>query len=174
VIKPPSLTGDYDLVYSGDPALDAPPEPVRNEDETQEAYVERATKFYESAEWKEWREKLRLARETGSPEAWQSLLKPGGKPTLFRMGRVDGNVWRSVLDHINVVGLSSAAALVFRAAIKGFVEFDFKIDYATDKTIDARIASPKVVSALDAIHPGIVSELGNEVYRRMTNPSPLS
>jgi hypothetical protein len=132
------------------------------------------TKFYDSSEWKAWSERLRIARETGNPEAWQGLLKPGSKPTIFRMQQVPGIAWRKIVGRIPDVGTPEAAALCFRAAIRGFDGYEFKLEWATDKDVGERLATVAVVNALDKIHPGIVSELGNLVYYRMSNPSPLS
>jgi hypothetical protein len=178
VIKPPSLTVDYHLVFSGDPALDKPEEPTRGPGEEHEPWMARAKAFYELPPWKAWRESLRIARDTGSPERWRAMLKPGTTPTLFIMRQVPGVTWRKIHDRLvrQEIGTSEAAALCFRAAIVGFKDLgvDIKITQATDPDIRERIATPDVVTALDAIHAGIVSELGDLVFQRMNAPSPLS
>jgi hypothetical protein len=176
VICPPSLTNSYDLVYSGDPALDTPPEPTRNEGESDADWEARAVAFYKGDEWVTWQNRLRIARETGKPEAWQSLLKPGSVPTLFHMRQVPGTTWRKVYSHLESAkpGAAEIYALAFRAAIMGFTHFDHKVKRATDRNIGEDVATVDVVNALDAVHPSIVTELGGLVFERMSSPRPLS
>jgi hypothetical protein len=177
VIKPPSLTGTYDLVHSGDTALDAPPEPKQEPGEADADWVKRATEFYASAPWVDWQERLRIARETGRTEAWQALVKPGQVLTTFRMQPVPGTVWRKVIKAIEGMGVPEAAALCFRCAIVSIANYgggELKVKQATDKDLRERIATEEIVNTLDACHPGVVSELGNAVYARMSSPPPLS
>jgi hypothetical protein len=177
VIKPPSLIGTYDLVFSGDPALDTPPEPTREPSESDAEWEKRAVAFYKGSVWVDWSERLRLARETGKAESWQALLKAGQVPTIFRMQQVPGAAWRKVIKLIEGMGTPEAAAICFRCAIVSVVNWgggDLKVKQATDKDLRERIATEEIVNTLDNCHPGIVSELGNAVYVRMSSPSPLS
>jgi hypothetical protein len=64
MLQPPSLQGDFPLVYSADPALSLPEDPV-----------ERATA-------------LRVARETGN---WRPILLAGQEPTVFACAPLHGS-----------------------------------------------------------------------------------
>ena len=179
MIKPPSLVAEYDLVYSGDPALDAPPHPERAHGISDDDHVEALKAFYSSEVWQAWLARLRVAQNAGTEAAWSAVLKPGEKPTRFVMRQVPGTVWRKVLDQINTGKLDEAtgAALVFRTAIVGIRDLGVDgvdVTMETDAVLRERIAARSVVDKLDAIHPAIVSELGNVVWRRMNNPDPLS
>ena len=164
MLRPPSLSKPYDDFYSGDPAFIKPP-PTPAEGEA-------------SAEYDEYRAKLKAAKDTGD---WSALLLPGQVPTKFVMNQVDRNVWRSIVDrgqlspenprHIGTVAL---LALLFRLAIKDIPGFEIKIERGPDPYWDGwDMAHPKIVDVLDRIDPGIVGELGAGVWRRLRGADPL-
>jgi hypothetical protein len=152
MLAPPSLVHDYSLVFSGDPALDAPDE--------------RASE----PEVREWQEKLARARETGQ---WDSLLKPGQEPTRFVMRQLTGSQRRELMDLLEDSsrgGGMGKTAILFRAAVKrvdnlGATEVKHHRDPETG--LSFKIATPEIVNVLDDISMAIVGELATEVARRL-------
>ena len=147
MLAPPSLTRDTVLVYSKDPALDAPPDDCTDD------------------ERKAWEHRLTVARETGD---WASVLKPGQQPTRFLVRRIAGTTWRRIEDRLAAgsLGLSTAPALVLRAALKSIENLgEFEVTHADEPGIGS-IAKADVIDRLDAIAPDIVAELGLQVLNR--------
>jgi hypothetical protein len=147
MLAPPSLVRDTVLVYSQDPALDAPPSDATDE------------------ERKRWQHRVDVARETGD---WAPVLKPGQQPTRFVVRRIPGTTWRKIEDRIGFasIGAMEGMSLVLRAALKGVENFgDFKVTHADEDGIGS-IAKADVIDLLDAVDPDIVAELGFQVLSR--------
>lgn len=160
MIKPPSLTRETTWIYSGDPALDAPPE--------------NAPKKAAQA----WADRLKVARQTGQ---WDGLLKAGQKPTLFTVRIIPGTPWRALMDsyHSGKRGPAELSALVARLALVGVMHLqdadgnDVDVKF-TDVAGLGSIADQKVVDVLDGYSPDIIGELSQFVMERQTAPGPLS
>jgi hypothetical protein len=155
VIKPPSLVHEYDLIYSGDPALALP------EDEKEREHA------------------LTTARETGN---WQALLIAGQEPTLFTLRplTVDEYEWWGTLAQGMTVARSAMLAL--RLALRKVQNFGaFKVEPTTEDGY--RMAKKEIVDALLAVKDGtgavigmslVVELAGVVVDRARSAPSPKS
>lgn len=162
MIKPLSLTGEYDLIWSGDPALDAP------------------DKAASDAEQEAWADRFRIATETGQ---WDPLLKPGQKPTRFRMCQIYGKAREAVRDLLATVEETPNQTLsyLFRAHLVSIDDFgDHKVRRAADERLGMKIATEETIKALHsvdrdrpAIGEAIVRELGMAVIARFNGVSPL-
>jgi hypothetical protein len=139
-----SLQGRFSLIHSTDSALQPRPE-----DEA--AQVE-----YDQA--------LKVARETGK---WDALLKPGDAPTIFHCELPTDR--RKLHDLFTVAAqaghLSSAMALVFRAAVKSIDNLPLKLAWVAEHGLD--LLDVDIIAQLDAISPSIVNELGGVIWQRM-------
>jgi hypothetical protein len=157
-LRPPSLQRDYDEYYSGDPAFVQPPDDATKEQ--LEAHADR----------------IRVARETGD---WRPLLIDGQNPTTFVMKPLDGHIYRAIMDKIQSgeIGLASAPAFFFRAAIRKIVNLDGPTD-TTFKFVNVAgvgsIAPVDIADKLDAIDKSIVVELGDRIFSRAQAPAPKS
>ncbi len=154
MITPPSMVRDYDLVWSKDPALDAP---VREPDESDDAWAER-----EAA----WEKRLTVARETGQ---WDGVLKVGQKPTIFRCRRLSTVHWRRIQADWLSDGPVETVLTALRLAIQGIENFgSIKIERERghERYGDALLAS-HVVDMLRDID-GLIDELGLAVIQRET------
>jgi len=145
-----SLSQGFDLVWSGDPALDR-----------------EATDFANS---------LRVAGERGD---YGPVTKPGAALTLFSFRPLRGMRLRALLDRAGAVGNATAAALAFRmglTAIKNASGEWPAVKVATDGSYEelGAMAGDDVLVALDDVSPLIVQELGAEVITRSMTPRPLS
>lgn len=165
ITRLPSYQREYTDHWSGDPALlQPPPEPADDaSSESRDRYVEALEEY--------WR-KLRVARETGN---WQPMRVGDAAPTSFIMGQVDRNIWRAIRDRMTLpadnalrIGAATGTALLFRLALTKIVGLDIDVDRRPDARWEGWVmASPEVVNELDAIHAGIVTELGDEVFIRL-------
>jgi hypothetical protein len=185
VIKPLSLIGDYHLVWSHDPALDAPPQPdaiVRVDGETDDAWAERR-KEYEATDavkaWAAWQERLRIAQQTGKPAAWQALMKPGQQPTLFRMKQIPATQagrLMSIARNSDMDITFETMPLAFRVGLAGVEQWAPGSDFTFKEAVDAtfpklgRIAEESVV---DRLGLPLIVELGSVVLRRCQEADPL-
>ena len=145
-----SLSQGFELVWSGDPALDR-----------------EATDFANS---------LRVASERGD---YAPVVKAGASVTVFVFRPLRGMRLRGLLDRASQVGAATASALAFRmglTAIKNASGEWPAVKVATDGAFHelGAMAGDDVVSALDDVNPLIVQELGAEVINRSMSPRPLS
>lgn len=191
-IRPLSLTGDYHLVWSGDPALDAPPlpdgevpkeeppVPVDLPDDHPDAVARR--RWESGKAYAEWARRVRLAQQTGSKEAWQTLLKPGQEPTLFRMRQVPPLLIGKLLRYLRsgtLDDLGEQGVLCFRVALEGIDQWAPGVKFKADpfRAVDpdfrdlGQIASPAVCNQLTL---PLMNELGAAVSARIMAPDPLS
>lgn len=160
IIRPPSLHKTWDTYWSQDPAFT--PTPTLSDEPTPE----------EKAAGLEYLTKLRSAKNTGD---WSELVLAGKTPTKFVMGQVDRNVWRALIDRSRLppdskrhVGQSVAEAILFRLSVQSIEGLDIKFKRAADPQWDEWDMAPaSLINALDEIDPGIVSEIGNDVYLRL-------
>ena len=169
MLIPPSITTDYSMMYSGDPALDAPEAPPMDSSPD-------IVSCYELAK-AEWAHRLTVARETGN---WGGMIKAGHRPTVFRMRQIPGTIRRRLLDLCGGEMSSRPTeftSLCFRAAIVGIENLGdekAKVERAHDPILNASIATSTIVDRLDDIHLGIVGELGEAVLMRAIRPHPKS
>lgn len=172
MIRLPSYQRDYDVCWSGDSALEQPPaDPGRNVPDEQIAAYEAAVKAYET--------KLINAQDTGD---WSPLILPNQVPLKFVLCQVDRNVWRSIVDRGGLhpsnprwIGPGAVGALLFRLALKDMVGAELKVERGAAPEWDGWVmAQADVVSVLDQVSPGIVSEIGGTVYRRLIGLSKKS
>jgi hypothetical protein len=166
VIKPLSLTGEYHLAWSGDPAFDAPPAPEGDAEA--------------SPERKEWVERFKLAQRSGTKEAWQALLKPGQVPTLFRFRQIPTSLagkMISIARSGDIDPVFELHPLVFRVALRGVENWapgaELKVKHATDATFGklGQIATEDAVNAVSLV---VAIELGSYIWQRVQAPDPLS
>lgn len=165
MIKLPSLRDDYSVIFSGDPALDLPAVPTLADDASDEQKAD-AKKIADERE-----RLLKVARETGQ---WDSLIKPGEKPTVFQMRHLSGSA-RDYLDGEvarKQLAPGEFASLVFRLAIK-------RIDNLGDIAVKHERMSGFSIASIDVIDrirafPGIgdsiVAEVGGVVAMRTYQP----
>lgn len=166
MFKPLSMTGEYHLAWSGDPAFDAPPAPDGDGEP--------------SPERKEWLERFRLAQRTGTKDAWQSLLKPGEVPTLFRFRQVQTSLASKLISIArsgDIDPVFELHPLVFRVALRGVENWapgsDLKVRHATDATFP-KLGQIATEDAVDAVSLIVAIELGSFVWQRIQAPDPLS
>jgi hypothetical protein len=167
VIRPPSAQKQWDAFWSGDPAFIQPPERPAE-----------VTGEYTTA-LEQYLAKLNAARETGD---WRPMLIDGQTPTKFVMGQVDRETWREVADrcglpsdnprHIGDITLNS---IMFRLSVKSVVGLgDIRVERSPDMKWDGWVMAQRaIVSELDEISPGIIGELGGEVFKRLQGVRPL-
>ena len=171
ITRLPSYQHEYVDHWSGDQALVQ--RPVPPPDDATAAVKEAHAKAVDDYE-----RKLRVARETGN---WQPLIIEGQSPTPFVMGQVDRNAWRSLRDRLRLppgtpgwVGPTQGVALLFRLALQRVVGLDLEVARRADARWENWVmAQPDIVTELDArFSPGIVAELGSEVFERLQGLSP--
>jgi hypothetical protein len=172
ITRLPSYQHEYTEHWSYDSALvRRPTTPPDEAGAESKAAHEKAVEDYER--------KLRIARETGN---WQPLILDGQSPTPFVMGQVDRNIWRAIRDRLNLrpgspgwIGIDVGVALLFRLAIQRIVGLDLEVSRRADSRWEGwTMAQPELVSDLDTkYHPGIVTELGDQVFVRLRGLSPL-
>ena len=161
MIKAPSLVREYTWIWSGDPALDAPPDHA------------------DAKQKKAWAKKLENAQDYGT---WDALLKPGQKPTRFTLRIVPGSLWRELGDGYRAgrFGDASVNALTVRLALKGISDLttdengnstEVSVEFAEMGALGS-IAKQEIVDVLDAFSPMIVNELANYIAKRQAAPSP--
>lgn len=166
MFRPLSLTGEYHVAWSGDPAFDAPPAPEGDTPPSQER--------------KEWIERFQRARQLGTPEAWQPLLKPGQAPTLFRLRQVPAALASKLIAISRSGELDpqfELLPLAFRTALQGVENWapgaELKIRHATDATHSklGQIATEEIVNSVGLL---VSMEIGSFVWQRVQTPDPLS
>lgn len=175
MLKPPSLVRDYTLHYSGDPALKQAPEaPVFPEDMTEESKASVLEAF--KKEHAEYVVTLKTCQQTGD---WSLLVLPGQQPTPFVMTQVNREDWRALAyradlprDNPRHIGWGVLLSLLFRMSIKSITGWGSQFD--REPGVDGWVMAPtKLVTALDDLDPGIVTELGAAVLSRLRGESPL-
>jgi len=149
MIKPPSIQNEYTLIYSGDPALNLPDEPVEH------AHA------------------LKVARETG---AWPISL--GHAATEFHVRPLTGSHIEWLQGEYTRRELTDLelAALSLRLALTKVINFgDVVVRHETHND-GHRLATRDVVNALYAVPEHgtrIVMELGSHLFvRGSDSPSP--
>jgi hypothetical protein len=178
VIAAPSLARDVRLVWSGDTALDAPvrrDSAARLPDESEDDHKEREEAWGKVL--RAWWDRLRIARETGD---WEPLLKPGEQPTWFVMRWIPGDLWRQVPRVTGEMALPEQLALVVRLGLVGIenappgfkVELAQHVDVNGLKTGLGKVAVPELISKLDLVDTGIVTELGAVIADRQNGGPP--
>lgn len=165
MIRLSSYQRDYDIYWSGDPALEQPPiDPGRAVSDETIAAFKAALAAYQT--------KLTAARETSD---WSALILENQVPLKFVMQQVDRNIWRAIidrgslpLDNPRLIGPGVLSSLLFRLAVKDIPGGEIKVVRAPAPEWDGWVmAQADIVSALDFVNPAIVSELGMDVYRRL-------
>jgi hypothetical protein len=158
MIRPPSLQKTFDLVWSGDPALNAP---VRGDADSDAAW---------EATSAEWRERLRTARELGE---WGDLIRPGQVPTRFTVKPVPGTINRLLQDDVAAgrLGHNELFAWMVRVTLVSIADMGvpFKIENERHERY-GRVAKDALIDFLDDINPTIVIEIGATVASRAVAP----
>jgi hypothetical protein len=151
VIKPPSLVHEYDLIYSGDPALALPED------------LEARKRAFDTAV------------ETGD---WRPLLGGTSEPTVFTLRPLTGSQYDWWYGETQRRQLSNpeSAALILRLALRGVKNFGaFKVEPVN---VDGQqLAKTDIVDAIYSVPDGrlIVMELAGIVIERATTaPRPKS
>lgn len=171
MIRPPSAQRPWDTFYSLDSAIIQPPAiPDGELTEEQQAEIKAAIADY--------RAKIKVAKETGD---WRAIVVDGQVPTKFTMAQVDRNVWRAVVDRMQLptnshryIGPAQASAVVFRLAVKAIAGWD-AFERLPDPLWDNWTMAPaKIVEQLDEIDQRIVAEIANDVFLRLQGVRPLS
>jgi hypothetical protein len=156
-LRPPSHQKHYDAFYSGDSAFEQPA--AEATDAQKEAHARR----------------VKIARETGN---WAALLVPQGNPTKFVMRPIPGTLFRTLVDRFQAgkYGVLSLQQMLFRAALIEVVNLGDAHEPLTLVTVEGLgpIAPVEIADKLDSIDPGIVRELGDDVFRRATVVAPKS
>jgi hypothetical protein len=151
VIKPPSLQGEFDLVFSEDPALDLPA------DDAEKARV------------------LKVARETGK---WP--IKPGEAATLFRIEPLTGLLMEHVRGEMLRRKLTEdeSRTLIFRLGVKSITHAEgIEITYSkvdrwralSDETTNA-ILSIGAAEGVPEVGRAIVNQIGLLIWQRSQEP----
>jgi len=153
MIKGPSNQKTYAEYYSGDPAF--------------RQLVENAN----AAETKQYVADIERARDTGD---WSHLLIEGQIPTTFHVRPMPGEAWRELVSRIEARETAvKLSALAFRACIQkidnGGMDGPIKPELHPQL---GQIATVAITNQLDAIDPGIVSEIGLLMITRGTQGLP--
>lgn len=145
MIKPASLVNDFTLIWSADPALDLPADPV-----------ERARM-------------LKVARETGD---WP--LREGQQPTAFQfhdLTREEIGWWRGECESSTIHGrpLSDVESsdLLLRLAIRGIDNFGKVKIERKQAAKGIQLAKPDFIEALHAAAPTALGEFADVLIERM-------
>lgn len=169
MIRLSSYQRDYDMYWSGDPALkQMPPEPDKGATDEQRAEYRAAVEDYLT--------KLTAARETSN---WSEMVLDNQVPLKFVMCQVDRNIWRTIADRAHLdsdnprwIGPAALPALLFRLALKDIPGSDVRVVRSPAPEWDGwAMAQAEIVSVLDQVSGGIVSELGSDVLRRLAGVS---
>jgi hypothetical protein len=173
MFKPGSLQRDYTLCSEYDSALDLPEVADLAEDASEESIAARNAAIEERAR------RLRVARERGE---WATIIKPGGKPTLFHFRHIPGSAldwWHGKSEQLGTI---AGYALLFRLALKG-VENLGSLEMKFDEIDGQRVLSDASIDQLYALQRAdgteigraIVGELGRVVAQKtFRGVSPLS
>lgn len=150
----PSLTTTYDWCYAKDPALEQPSDEMTPE------------------QLKALAKRHQVARETG---AWTSITRAGENPTRFVVRPLHGKLVRRVRDLVAMgkLGESESRALLVQLALTDIAGEDFDVELVDHPTW-GKLAPDSLITELDAIDPGIVTDLSDEILRRSSSPGPLS
>jgi hypothetical protein len=150
MLTPPSIQHRHTLVWSQDPALARPGDEATPE----------TIKAFEH--------KLAVARDTGD---WAEVVKQSEKLALFHVKPLTGTNLRRLIDETSAgkYGEQSLWAMVFRVCLRSVENIpDLKVE--TEVGPYGEAAKADVIDALDAIHPGIVTELGSVLFQRAVAP----
>lgn len=145
-----SMADKYELVWSGDPALDV--------------------------EAEDFKHRFELCRDGKAP--WSSACRPGAQPTIFVFRVLGGEEWRQVLDYTQRGGVGQdllvKSATVFRVALLDVVNLPGcqHIQHVKHPEMGWKMASVEVTNLLDSHDLAIVNELGNAVFVRQLSPPP--
>jgi len=140
-----TISGTYETVWSGDPALDSEAEGFER--------------------------KLEQARDGAIK--WGELCKPDHQPSVFVMRNLPGHVFRRMVRDLDGSSMAaqSDAAIIFRWAIDSIRDTsNHTYPGVADKDTGWTVADPKVVDMLDAYDRRIVNELGWLAYTRSVTP----
>jgi hypothetical protein len=145
----PSLQHRHTLVWSQDPSLARPAEKAAPD----------VVKAFEH--------KLTVARDTND---WAEVVKQGEKLTLFYVVPLAGTLLRRLTDETSAgkFGEQGLWAMVFRVCLRSVENLDIKVE--TELGPYGETAKAEVIDALDAINPGIVTELGSLLFARAVAP----
>lgn len=163
MLRPPSLQAGFDLVFSGDPALDLPDVPKL--DPATATADELATRDHIAAERTQ---KLKVARERGN---WAAITKPGQKPTVFKFEPVGGSAvrwWQGESERHRLTTMEDIE-LIFRLAL---VEvdclggFELKRDHSGKFPLVSVKSMDALYAAADGAGAALVMELGMLVVER--------
>jgi len=105
-LRPPSAFAEFSHVYSKDPAIDAASEALN---------------------FDRW-------LESGDPEFLP--LKPGQKPTEFRLRHLTAREHAEIVDLVQNSGTASAAMMAFRLCVTKISDLDFRYPMS-DEVLDA-------------------------------------
>ena len=181
MIGPVSLTTDYRLVFSDDPALTLAPRPAPPDaapDDTDESYAAKLTAWAEArdAVVASNRALHDRAMETGD---WAAITRPGETPTVFHVRNVPGAQWAAFerLVKIEPLGDRERSSLAFRLAVIGIDNADGIPLMKTEHTDRqgrrsglGEILTAATTDALDRVTKVIVMELGALVQRQRGGP----
>lgn len=115
-----SVQHEYGLISPVDDALalpDAGPEPVRLDDEAEDAFADRHAKWLKAkaAGEAEFARRYEVATETGQ---WSELLLDGKQPTVFRVRQIPMTAWDAFRRLWSTsLGDLEAATLAFRLGV---------------------------------------------------------
>lgn len=153
MIKTPSLQRGFSLVWSKDPALRLPVDPVE---------AERA---------------LKLANETGK---WDAILAEGQQPTVFHfdaLTRHELGWWDGERRHSSILGrpLSPIEAndLLIRIALRSADNFGTVKIERTQIGANVAQCGHEVVEVLNTAAPGALAEFADAIIERSRGPRPL-
>ena len=173
MIRLPSLVKAYDAVYSGDPALKQPPaKPDDKAPESELAAYKKAITDHRAT--------IEACQETGD---WSALTIEGQQPSKFVLGQIDRNIWRTISDRGSLpdsnprhLGFGATLALLFRLALRDIPGLtDVKVEREPDPAWDNwTMAKPGIVTLLDMADPGIVTEIGFGIWKRLVDVSKKS
>lgn len=160
MLRLPSVQGQYDTYWSGDPVFTQP-------DETDECALRGHA------------DKLKRAHETGD---WAPLLKDGEvleHASKFVMQPLKGRQLRWLIDQTrrndeHQIGNAQLGSLVFRCAFVSVKDLDLDRKEKSFKHPDlGTIASSDVTDVLDRIDQGIVVELAAHAFQKAQALNPL-
>lgn len=138
MIKPKSISKEYTLVWSQDPALQLP----LDEKAADEA--------------------LRIARQTNK---WDALIKPGELPTLFQVEPMKGTTYSwltSEQKRRNFAGIQLYELALALVLVRVDNFGDFRIEHTTNRD-GLRVVSPESLDELYKVHRELIEELGGIV-----------
>ena len=169
MIRPPSLLKSWDECVSIDPAFKQAPQLKDGASEDEQKAFKEAVEEYLAT--------LKSCRDNGD---WSKLTLDGQQPTRFTMLQVDRNIFRELLDRMNLpynshlrVGSAAGRAILVRLALKAISGYETKIERKPDSQWGWEMAQAEIVNELDAIDPRIVGELGTRLLEKYRGVSPF-